>query len=122
MAAMLVNRHVSKIAPRREITNQPGTRTSRNVGLARRLAEPQRLTEPQIECLPSFFSGTNLELNFSAFAQILKINFGRKARAMEKYLFAAVIGDDKAKAFVFHDLLYCTEHEHLPAQSNLRND
>jgi hypothetical protein len=82
------------------------------VGFARRLAEPQ------IECLPTFFSGTNLELNFSAFAQILEINFRRKARTMEKDLFTAVVGGDEAKAFVFNDFLYCTEHEHLRAQSN----
>src|SRR5690348_5441025 len=55
------------------------------------------------------------ELHFSTFAKIFEVNLGREAGPMEKNIIAAVIGNDKPEAFVFHHFLNCAVHRSDPS-------
>jgi len=50
--------------------------------------------------LRPFFAGTDLELDFGPFAQILEVDLRRKPRAMKENIIGAIVGNDEPEALI----------------------
>src|SRR5271156_1366250 len=64
----------------------------------------------QIERLAALLARLDLELHVGAFAQVLEIHLGRKARAMEKNFVPAVVRGDETETLVLDHFLDCAKH------------
>src|SRR5581483_946419 len=122
VAMMLLDGHAQIISSR----GRPRRLRGRTHALRRQVFQPYaapcpqsfpgfgvRSARAQVEGLRALLAGAYVELHFVAFAQILEVNLGRKARAMKEDLVGAVVGGDEAEALVLDYLLDRAEHSVL---------
>src|ERR1700722_15390337 len=77
----------------------------------------EKLAQAQVEGLRTLITGAGFELDLGALTQVLELNLRRQARAMEKDLVAAVVGNDKAETLVLDYLLDRAGHHYLLGQT-----